>query len=185
MSSVVRYDGDEPMDGEARWLVSMSVTDVDAEYTRRVTDGRFNGNLKVHVAALRYSGLLRLVDDKSPARGVLYLDTELSADTEWLPDMAPLDLLLNNAGGSFSLAAWPENAEAGLLDLWSANLLLGMAMKWWMRLIYVPFKWLTGEPFPADGTSTCFNAMDWALTPELREYFRQRDFSVPPPTRDD
>lgn len=30
MSSVVRYDGDEPMDGEARWLVSMSVTDVDA-----------------------------------------------------------------------------------------------------------------------------------------------------------
>jgi len=253
--------------------------DVDAEYTRRIADGRFNGSLKVHVEALRYGGLLRLVDNESQARGVLYLDTELSADTEWLPNTAPFDLLLNNAEGSFSLAAWPEKAEAGLLDLWSANLLLAllpvstsedpsmmncfvarlevedgvmetgtalldstdtivrgrgkidlaeeqlellvapqakrekflsmstpvmvtgsfddfqiglepgglfaMAMKWWMSLIYVPFKWLTGEPFAADGTSTCFNAMDWELTPELHEYFLQRDFSVPPPTRDD
>ena len=253
--------------------------DVDAEYTRRIADGRFNGSLKVHVEALRYGGLLRLVDHESQARGVLYLDTELSADTEWLPNTAPFDLLLKNANGSFNVAAWPENAEAGLLDLWSASLLVAllpastseepslmncfvahlevedgvmetgtalldstdtiirgrgkidlaqeqlellvapqakrekflsmstpvmvtgsfddfqigvepgglfaMAMKWWMSLIYVPFKWLTGEPFPADGTSTCFNAMDWELTPELQEYFLQRDFSAPPPTRDD
>ena len=63
--------------------------------------------------------------------------------------------------------------------------LFATAMKWWMSLIYVPFKWLTEDPFPADGTSTCFNAMDWELTPELQEYFLQRDFSAPPPTRDD
>jgi len=253
--------------------------DVDAEYTLKVSDGHYNGSLKVHIQALRYGGLLRLVDDESEARGVLYLDTELSADTEWSPDLVPFDLLLNNADGSFSLAAWPENAEAGLLDLWSANLLLalltggaseepslmncfvarlevedgvmetgtmlldstdtiirgrgkidlkedqlellvapqakrekflsmstpvmvtgpfddfeigikpgglfGMAMKWWMSLIYVPFKWLTGDPFPADGASTCFKAMDWDLTPEMHEYFLQRDFSVPPPIHDD
>ena len=39
---------------------------------------------------------------------------------------------------------------------------------------------LTGERFEADGTSTCFDAMDWELTPELHDYFLQRDFSAPP-----
>ncbi len=35
--------------------------------------------------------------------------------------------------------------------------------RWYMGLIYVPFKWLTGERFPADGLTTCFNATDWEL----------------------
>ena len=30
-------------------------------------------------------------------------------------------------------------------------------------LIYVPWKWLTGERFPPDGIATCYNAMDWEL----------------------
>jgi uncharacterized protein involved in outer membrane biogenesis len=30
-------------------------------------------------------------------------------------------------------------------------------------LIYVPWKWLTGERFPADGIATCYNAMGWEL----------------------
>ena len=47
-------------------------------------------------------------------------------------------------------------------------------------LIYVPYKWLTGKRFPPDGTATCFDAMDWELTPELHDYFLQRDFSSPP-----
>ena len=63
--------------------------------------------------------------------------------------------------------------------------ILAMAMKWWMNLIYVPFKWLTGERFPADGTPTCFKVMDWELTPELHEYFLQRDFSLPLPDPSD
>lgn len=37
------------------------------------------------------------------------------------------------------------------------------AFKCYMSLIYVPFKWLTGERFPADGQTTCFNAMDWEV----------------------
>ena len=61
--------------------------------------------------------------------------------------------------------------------------LFGTAMKWWMNLIYVPYKWLTGERFPADGSPTCFNAMDWDLTPELHDYLLRRDFSAPPPVR--
>ena len=35
--------------------------------------------------------------------------------------------------------------------------------RWYYGLIYVPWKWLTGERFPADGRATCFNAMDWDL----------------------
>ena len=35
--------------------------------------------------------------------------------------------------------------------------------RWYMGLIYVPYKWLSGERFPADGLTTCFNATDWEL----------------------
>jgi uncharacterized protein involved in outer membrane biogenesis len=35
--------------------------------------------------------------------------------------------------------------------------------RWYMSLIYVPYKWLTGERFPKDGIATCYNAMDWEL----------------------
>jgi hypothetical protein len=34
-------------------------------------------------------------------------------------------------------------------------------MRWYYGLIYVPWKWLTGERFPADGIATCHNAMGW------------------------
>ena len=253
--------------------------DLDTQYMAKITDGRLDVGLKVHAEALRYGGLLRLANPESQARGVLYIDTEISASTEWLPDATAFDLLLRNANGSFEVAAWPENAEAGLLDLWTANLVLALlptptaekstlmnclaarldvengvlqtgtalldstdtivrgrgkidmareelellvapqakrekflsmstpvmvtgpfddfqigvepggvfatAMKWWMNLVYVPFKWLTGERFPEDGAATCFKAMEWELTPELHEYFLQRDFSAPPPTAED
>jgi uncharacterized protein involved in outer membrane biogenesis len=33
--------------------------------------------------------------------------------------------------------------------------------RWYMSLIYVPYKWLTGERFPPDGMVTCFHAMGW------------------------
>ena len=253
--------------------------DLAAAYTTKTVDGRLDAELKIHAEALRYGGLLRLADPESQARGVLYIDTEINANTEWSPGATAFDLLLRNANGSFELAAWPENAEAGMLDVWTANLVLALlpkptaeksallnclaarlevengvlqtgtalldstdtivrgrgkidmareelellvapqakrekflsmstpvmvtgpfddfqigvvpggifatAMKWWMSLVYVPFKWLTGERFPADGAATCFKAMDWELTPELHNYFLQRDFSTPPPTAED
>jgi hypothetical protein len=58
---------------------------------------------------------------------------------------------------------------------------LGTLIKWYTNLIYVPFKWLTGERFPADGASTCFDATDRELTPEMHDYLIERDFSRPPP----
>jgi uncharacterized protein involved in outer membrane biogenesis len=39
--------------------------------------------------------------------------------------------------------------------------------RWYMALIYVPYKWLSGERFPADGLTTCFHATDWELPTEL------------------
>jgi uncharacterized protein involved in outer membrane biogenesis len=241
--------------------------DVDAEYTWKHVGGSIDVGLKVHAGALDYGGLLRLIDPESQSRGVLYLDTDISAKFDWMPDIAAFELLLKNANGNFDLAAWPENADAGFLDLWTANLVLallpqptaeqsnvlnclatrlevedgvlqtgtalldstttiirgrgkidlareelellvapqakrekflsmstpvmvtgsfddfqigvepagmfGTVMKWWMNLIYVPFKWLTGERYPADGTATCFKAMEWELTPELDDYFLQ------------
>jgi uncharacterized protein involved in outer membrane biogenesis len=247
--------------------ISSSAGDVDAEYTWRKVDDRVDVGLKVHAKTLSYGGLLRLVKPKSEVRGVLYLDTDIRADAKWMPDVTGFDLLLNNANGNLDLAAWPENADAGLLDLWTGNLILallptstaeqsnklnclasrlevndgvletgtalmdstttiirvrgeidlaqrnldllaapqakrerflsvstpvtvtgtfddfrigvepagilGMAMKWWMSLVYVPFKWLTGERYPADGTATCFKAMDWELTPEAYDYLQK------------
>jgi uncharacterized protein involved in outer membrane biogenesis len=38
--------------------------------------------------------------------------------------------------------------------------------RWYMALIYVPYKWLTGERFPADGLATCFNATKWNMPTE-------------------
>jgi len=50
--------------------------------------------------------------------------------------------------------------------------LMATAFRWYMNLIYVPFKWLTGERFPADGYQTCFNEMGWNLTPEIETAIR-------------
>ena len=44
---------------------------------------------------------------------------------------------------------------------------IGTMFRWYMALIYVPFKWLTGERFPADGLETCFNELDLEVPPEL------------------
>jgi hypothetical protein len=33
-------------------------------------------------------------------------------------------------------------------------------VRWYYGLIYVPWKWVTGERFPADGIETCYHAMD-------------------------
>jgi len=255
--------------------ISLPGGGVHAEYTASINDGRLDADLKVNADALVYGGLLRLADPDSDARGILYLDADISANTEWSPGAVPFNLLFANANGSVSFAAWPENIEAGVLDLWSANLVLallphtegenesrlnciatrfdfdngvmssrgplldstdtiirgrgtidfateeldllvwpqakrekflsastpvkvtgtfedfqigvapagfiGTIIKWYTSLIYVPYKWITGERFPPDGTATCFDTMDWELTPELDAYFLQRDFSAPPP----
>ena len=97
--------------------------DLEAAYTTKTVDGRLDAELTVHAEALRYGGLLRLANPESQTRGIIYIDTEISANTEWAPGAVAFDLLLRNANGSFELAAWPEYTEAGMLDIWTANLI--------------------------------------------------------------
>lgn len=247
---------------------------LDAEYGWRNVDGQVTAGLKANADRLVYGGLLKLVDPTLEAHGALFVDVDIQAKYAAAPGRSELDLLLANADGTIDVAAWPENFEAGILDLWTANLVfallpaptdddasrlncvvarleakdgllktknvlmdstgtiirgrgtidlkqreldllvtpqakrekflsastpvavtgpfddfqvgvapagfLGTVLKWYTSLIYVPYKWLTGKRFPEDGTETCFDVMDWELTPGLEAYFRERDFSAPP-----
>ena len=38
--------------------------------------------------------------------------------------------------------------------------LLVTLVRWYYSLIYVPWKWVSGERFPADGIVTCYKAFD-------------------------
>ncbi len=63
-------------------------------------------------------------------------------------------------------------AVTGPFDDFSAGVATGgfvmTVMRWYYGLIYVPWKWLTGERYPADGIATCFRAMDWDLPEEAK-----------------
>lgn len=41
--------------------------------------------------------------------------------------------------------------------------LVATLFRLYLGLIYVPYKWLTGERFPKHGLTTCFDATDWDL----------------------
>jgi uncharacterized protein involved in outer membrane biogenesis len=255
--------------------VNLPGGDVEAKYGWQISGERFSSELYVNTEAMRYGGLLPLIDPRWQMEGLAYLDIQLRADTDWTEGAVPLDLLMQHADGYIRAAVWPKDIEADVLDLWTANLvfallpigtvgkdhvlncmvahldssdglmetnttlldstrtvirlrgkvdfaqrlldllvipqakrekflsvstpvrvtgpfddfqigveaggLIGVAIKWWMNLFYVPYKWLTGGRFPADGTATCFNAMGRKLTPELERYFDTRDFTLEPP----
>jgi uncharacterized protein involved in outer membrane biogenesis len=228
---------------------------VDADYTAVTSDDGVNAALNIHIDRMHYGDVLRLLKPDSEARGLMYLDTSLTAES---PD---IENLAGAMDGHFDLVMFPEDAEAGFLDLWAGNLVLALLpkpdsaaeskrlncmvarfdvedgvmqnkellldstdvivrgrgsidlgrqeldllfapqaklekflsvstpiavtgpfndfqvgvatggfvatmLRWYYGLIYVPWKWLTGERFPADGLETCFNAMDWELTDE-------------------
>jgi len=230
--------------------ISLPGGNVDAKYTSRQLEDGLETALNINIKGLEYGGLLRLLDPDSEARGRLYLDTALISKSPNTSQIA------HNLEGHFDLMMFPENIEAGFLDLWASNLIfallpngadsgkklncmvarfevdngvmtssntfldstdiiihsrgtidlarqeldlliapqakrekflsistpiavtgsfdefnVGIAsggflttmFRWYYGLIYVPWKWLTGERFPADGMETCFNAMDWDM----------------------
>jgi len=44
--------------------------------------------------------------------------------------------------------------------------IIGTAFRLYYGLVYVPYKWLTGERFPPDGLATCFHATNWEMETE-------------------
>jgi uncharacterized protein involved in outer membrane biogenesis len=250
---VLKVDGDEIL------LDPLQITspggNVEASYFRRQVDAGFEYAADIDVEGLEYGGLSRLLKPDSEASGKLFLDVSLTSHP---PDA---DQAINHLQGTLDLAVFPENVQAGFLDLWASNLVfallategqsdkkmncmvgrfdvengimtskntfldsteviirargsidlvnseldlliapqskrekflsvstpiavkgpfsdfsVGVApggflttmFRWYYGLIYVPWKWLTGESFPPDGISTCYKAMDWKL-PENAE----------------
>ncbi len=231
--------------------------DINAEYVVETTADGVDMRLNIYVERLDYGDLLRLIDPnaRQDAGGYIYVDTSLTSSA------STTDRLASAIQGDVVLMIIPEDAAAGVLDLWAASLVLavlpapegqndrkklncmvagfsadegvmhsdivlldatqvivrgkgtidiadrtldmfvapqakrekffsmstpvtitgswddfriGVApggitatlFRWYMALIYVPFKWLTGERFPADGLATCFNATKWDMPTE-------------------
>ena len=202
------------------------------------------------IEGLEYGGLLRLLYPDSEANGELFLDASL------ISRPPGTDLPIDYLQGTFDLALFPKDAQAGFLDLWASNLIIALLptggesgkkmncmvgrfevengimnskstfldsteviirargnidlanreldlliapqskrekflsisspiavtgpfsdfsvgvapggflttmFRWYYGLIYVPWKWLTGERYPPDGIATCYEAMDWEL----------------------
>jgi hypothetical protein len=58
-------------------------------------------------------------------------------------------------------------AVTGSFDDFQVNVapggFLNTMFRWYYGLVYVPWKWLTGERFPEDGIATCYRAMEWEV----------------------
>ena len=223
---------------------------IEAEYSARYLSGGLEAELEVDIKNLEFGGLLRLLDEESEATGALYLETSLMSSA------AGWDELNTGIRGTLDMVLFPENVEAGILDLWASNLILALLpakedsgkkmncmvarfeiqdgvmeskntfldstdiivrgrgtidlgnqqldllavpqakrerffsvsapieitgsfddfnvgvaptgffmtmTRWYYALIYVPWKWATGETFPEDGIATCYKAMEWDL----------------------
>jgi uncharacterized protein involved in outer membrane biogenesis len=228
---------------------------VVTHYSGQQKGAGWDYDLEVYIERLEYGGLLRLLDPDSTGSGVVHVNTSLHSRSE---DVAHA---MKNLEGHIDIAAFPDDVQAGFLDLWASNLVFALLptaennkkrmncmvarfevengvmkskntfldsteiivrasgeidlanrqldllaapqaktekflsvstpiqvsgsfddysvsvsgggfvmtmIRWYYGLIYVPWKWLTGERFPADGIATCFHAMDWELPTEAK-----------------
>ncbi len=82
--------------------------------------GHTVSELVIRAEKFEYGALARRLDPESEARGLLSLDVEMVAD-------APAgDELRAHANGHIDLAIWPQDLDAGAIDLWALNLLLSL-----------------------------------------------------------
>lgn len=64
-----------------------------------------------------YGVLARFIDPETEMRGLISLDVDLAAKG------ASAEVLMHNASGQVDLALLPQEFEAGVIDLWSVNLI--------------------------------------------------------------
>lgn len=93
--------------------------DVVFSYAPGATDAEIH--LAATVTDLNVGILAHRIDPKSTMAGRLTMDILLDATA---PE---LDRLMANGRGHFDLAFFPENFNAGLLDMWAVNLLAALA----------------------------------------------------------
>ena len=76
--------------------------------------------LAMRARNFNYGFYLRRQNPKSKASGVISLETELSAVTP------SLGRLMEHAGGGVAFGLWPKDLDAGLIDLWAANMITAL-----------------------------------------------------------
>ena len=76
--------------------------------------------LKLKVRNFQYGFYLRRMDPKSKAGGVISLETDLTSVTPGL------GRLMEHAHGRLAFGLWPKDLDAGLIDLWAANLITAL-----------------------------------------------------------
>jgi hypothetical protein len=87
------------------------------EVTLEPTPDRLTASIRAQVKRFDYGIIARRLDPETEMGGLFGLDVDL---TTWAPVGAPL---MTNASGRFDVAVFPENMDAGLVDLWAVNLL--------------------------------------------------------------
>ena len=99
MSSIARYDDDEATDGDARWLVSISVTDVDAATQNAVASG---GTVLEAATELPDRGRYSVISDSQGAVLMLLRATggDPIDDTQYLDEWAWAELWTDDTGAA-------------------------------------------------------------------------------------
>jgi len=112
------------LDGNEILLDPLQITfpgrKVEASFFRRQVDAGFEYALDMDIEGLEYGGLLRLLYPDSEANGELFLDVSLISR----PPGA--DRPIDHLQGTFDLALFPKDAQAGFLDLWASNLIFAL-----------------------------------------------------------
>ena len=92
----------------------------DLRYSIWRTGDGVSAELDGQITQLEFGSLFQAMDPESELEGVLYLDAALQADAR---DRQSLPAALS---GELSMAVFPRDMNAGLLNLWASNLLLAL-----------------------------------------------------------
>jgi uncharacterized protein involved in outer membrane biogenesis len=77
-------------------------------------------SLRAEVKRFDYGILARRIDPDSDMHGIFSLDVDVSARAQYLSE------ILRNGNGRINFAVWPENMNAGVLDIWAVNVLVAL-----------------------------------------------------------
>jgi uncharacterized protein involved in outer membrane biogenesis len=89
-------------------------------FSFEMTEDTVTSRTKIQIDHLDYGVLARRIDIGTDASGWLSLDLDLQSRSD------TLDELMAGASGQFDFAVWPTNMQAGIFDIWAANLLLAI-----------------------------------------------------------
>jgi len=93
---------------------------VTARYSSIGDSSGWDSKLDVFIERLEYGGLLRLFKPESAASGEVFVDASLRSHA------VSHEAAVNHLQGTIDLAVFPDDIEAGFLDLWASNLVFAL-----------------------------------------------------------